>query len=191
MNIKNYLNDQYVSDKVGANTKDSLIAIFTLFILEYPAKVNQLRFLTLQNALVSQTWLPLKCDFGGCRYRFGTISRLNRFSTLGVFLKGFSVLITLLLKMLYLLLSYPLKYNQLKGEPQISRKAIFIPRYLQYKALGDCVFFQFLVFMCTMIYIYIHINTYIYIYIYINTYIHIYLYMHHCMYVYTQNMRTA
>ena len=33
MNIKVLVNDQYVSDRVVANTKDSLIAIFTLFVL--------------------------------------------------------------------------------------------------------------------------------------------------------------
>ena len=44
-------------------------------------------------------------------------------------------------KVLYLLLSYPLNYTWLKGELQIIRKEIFIPRYLQYGVLGDCEIF--------------------------------------------------
>ena len=55
-------------------------------------------------------------------------------------LKGFSVSFTLLLKVLYLLVSYPLSYTWLKGEPQISGKERLIARYLQYGVLGDCVF---------------------------------------------------
>ena len=48
-------------------------------------------------------------------------------------LKGFSVSFTLLLKVLYLLVSYPLSYTWLKREPQKSiRKERFIRRYLQY-----------------------------------------------------------
>ena len=55
-------------------------------------------------------------------------------------LKGFSVSFTLLLKVLYLLVSY-LSYTWLKCESQISiRKERFIRRYLQYGVLGDCVF---------------------------------------------------
>ena len=51
-------------------------------------------------------------------------------------LKGFSVSFTLLLKVLYLLVSYPLSYTWLKHEPQISiRKERFIRRYLQYGLL--------------------------------------------------------
>ena len=51
-------------------------------------------------------------------------------------LKGFSVSFTLLLKVLYLLVSYPLSYTWLKHEPQISiRKERSIRRYLQYGLL--------------------------------------------------------
>ena len=56
-------------------------------------------------------------------------------------LKSFSVSRIQLLKVLYLLVSYPLSYTWLKREPQISiRKERFIRRYLQYGVLGDCVF---------------------------------------------------
>ena len=40
----------------------------------------------------------------------------------------------------YLLVDYPLSYTWLNGEPQISRKERYIPRYLQYGLLDDCVF---------------------------------------------------
>ena len=51
-------------------------------------------------------------------------------------LKGFSVSYTLLLNVLCLLVSYPLK-----REPQISiRKERFSRRHLQYGVLGDYVF---------------------------------------------------
>ena len=96
------------------------------------------------------------CRLGG----FGGFSRLGGFNGLDGFdgfvgfsglggfdgypmlsLKGFSVSFTLLLKVLYLLVSYPLSYTWLKREPQISiRKERFIRRYLQYGVLGDCVF---------------------------------------------------
>ena len=67
------------------------------------------------------------------------IQRIRRIPLLS--LKGFSVSFTLLLKVLYLLVSYPLSYIWLKPEPQISiRKEKFIRRYLQYGVLGDCVF---------------------------------------------------
>ena len=67
------------------------------------------------------------------------IQRIRRIPLLS--LKGFSVSFTLLLKVLYLLVSYPLSYTWLKREPQISiRKERFIRRYLQYEVLGDCVF---------------------------------------------------
>ena len=67
------------------------------------------------------------------------IQRIRRIPLLS--LKGFSVSFTLLLKVLYLLVSYPLSYTWLKREPQISiRKERFIRRYLQYGVLGDCVF---------------------------------------------------
>ena len=86
--------------------------------------------------------------------RFGGFSGFNEFSGFGGFdrfsgfdgypilsLKGFSVSLTLLLKILYLLVSYPLSYTWLKCERQISiRKERFIRRYLQYGVLGDCVF---------------------------------------------------
>ena len=42
------------------------------------------------------------------------------FPTLNKLLKSFSVSFTLLLKVLYLLVSYPLSYTSLKSEPQIS-----------------------------------------------------------------------
>ena len=42
-------------------------------------------------------------------------------------LKGFSVSFTLLLKVLHLLVSYPLSYTWLKGEQQISRKEKIFP----------------------------------------------------------------
>ena len=54
-------------------------------------------------------------------------------------LKSFSVSFTLLLKVLYLLVSYSLSYTWLNVE-QISRKERFIPSYLQYGVLVDCVF---------------------------------------------------
>ena len=55
--------------------------------------------------------------------------------------EGFSVSFTLLLKVLYLLVSYPLSYTWLKRERQISiRKERFIRRDLEYGILGDCVF---------------------------------------------------
>ena len=79
---------------------------------------------------------------------FGGFDELGGFSGFGGFdgypilsLKGFSVSFTLLLKILYLLVSYPLSYTWLKRERQISiRKERFIRRYLQYGVLGDCVF---------------------------------------------------
>ena len=85
--------------------------------------------------------------FGGFS-GFGGFDELGGFSGFGGFdgypivsLKGFSVSFTLLLKILYLLVSYPLSYTWLKGERQISiRKERFIRRYLQYGVLGDCVF---------------------------------------------------
>ena len=55
-------------------------------------------------------------------------------------LKGFPVSFTFLLKVLCLLVSYPLSYTWLKGEPQISGKQRFINKCLQYGVLGDCVF---------------------------------------------------
>ena len=77
-------------------------------------------------------WLSLKRGFSGYQHGFrGFVGQ----STL--FFKGFSVLFTLLLKISFLLLSYPLSYTWLKGEPQVSRKEIFFPRYLQYGVLGD------------------------------------------------------
>ena len=70
---------------------------------------------------------------------FGGFSGFDGYPMLS--LKGFSVSFTLLLKVLYLLVSYPLSYTWLKREPQISiRKERFIRRYLQYGVLGDCVF---------------------------------------------------
>ena len=76
--------------------------------------------------------------FGG----FGGFSRFGGFDGYPMLsLKGFSVSFTLLLKVLYLLASYPLSYTWLKREPQIRiRKERFIRRYLQYGVLGDCVF---------------------------------------------------
>ena len=102
-------------------------------------------------------WLSLKRGFGGCGHGFSGCDRLGGlggFDGLDGFggfngfngypmlsLKGFSVSFTLLLKVLYLLVSYPLSYTWLKREPQISiRKERFIRRYLQYGVLGDCVF---------------------------------------------------
>ena len=108
-------------------------------------------------------WLSLKREFGGCGHGlsgcdglgglggFGGFNGLGGFCGFGGFslfdgypmlsLKGFSVSFTLLLKVLYLLVSYLLSYTWLKREPQISiRKERFIRRYLQYRVLGDCVF---------------------------------------------------
>ena len=87
--------------------------------------------------------------FGGFR-GLGGFSGFDGYHML--FLKGFSVSFTLLLKVLYLLVSYPLSYTWLKRERQISiRKERFIRRYLQYGVLGDCVFW-FLVLMYIIIY---------------------------------------
>ena len=61
-------------------------------------------------------------------------------------------------------LSYPLSYSWLKDKPQISRKEIFFPRYLQYGVLGD--FISFLVLVFSLIYIYTHIYIYKIFYIY-------------------------
>ena len=73
---------------------------------------------------------------------------------------GFSVLFILRLKVLYLLLSYPLSYTWLKAESKISRKEILITRYLQqYGVLGDCV--TVLTF-----------SVYVHYYIYTLSYIH-------------------
>ena len=65
--------------------------------------------------------LSLKRGFGGCGNGFGGsdgFSRFNRFGRLDrldgwpmLSLKGFSVLFTLVLKVLYLLLSYTLSYT--------------------------------------------------------------------------------
>ena len=108
-------------------------------------------------------WLSLKRRFSGCGHGFsgcnglgglGEFSGFNGFSGFGgldrfsgfdgypmLSLKGFSVSFTLLLKVLYLLVSYPLSYTWLKHEPQITiRKERFIRGYLQYGVLGDCVF---------------------------------------------------
>ena len=87
---------------------------------------------------------------------FGRFSRFDRFSEFCGFdgfggfsgfdgeprvsLNGFPVSFTPLLKVLYLLVSYPPSYTWLKGESRISRKERFIPRYLQYRVLGDCLF---------------------------------------------------
>ena len=86
-----------------------------------------------------------ECDGLGGLGGFGGFSGFNEFSGFDGYpilsLKGFSVSLTLLLKILYLLVSYPLSYTWLKGERQISiRKERFIRRYLQYGVLGDCVF---------------------------------------------------
>ena len=86
-------------------------------------------------------WLPLKRRFGGCGHGFRRFSRFGGFSAFEVYLKGFLVSLTLLLNVLYLGPSYPLRYNCLKDEPEISRKTIFAPRYLQYGVIGDRVFF--------------------------------------------------
>ena len=71
-------------------------------------------------------WLQTSFDgldgFGG----FDGLSGFEGYPKLS--LKGFSVPFTLLLKGLYLLVSYPLSYTWLKGEPQISRKGGFINR---------------------------------------------------------------
>ena len=79
--------------------------------------------------------------FGGFS-GFGGFDRFSGFDGYPILsLKGFSVSLTLLLKILYLLVSYPLSYTWLKGERQISiRKERFIRRYLQYGVFGDCVF---------------------------------------------------
>ena len=69
-------------------------------------------------------------------WRIRQIQRIRGINSL----KGFSVLFTLLLKVLYLLVSYPLSYTCLKRERQISRKKRLIPRYLQCGVLGECVF---------------------------------------------------
>ena len=70
---------------------------------------------------------------------FSGFSGFNGYPLLS--LKGFSVSFTLLLKGLYLLVSYSLSYTCLKHEQQISiRKDRFILRYLQYGVLGDCAF---------------------------------------------------
>ena len=96
-------------------------------------------------------WLSLKRGFGGCGHGFSGCDRLGGlggFDGLGGFngfngypmlsLKGFSVSFTLLLKILYLLVNYPLSYTWLKRESKISiRKQRFIRRYLQYEVLGD------------------------------------------------------
>ena len=100
-------------------------------------------------------WLSLKRGFNGCRHRFGGFdgfsgldefngfdgfSRFNGFGRQSrLSFKGFAVSFTLLLKVLFLLLSYPLSYTWLKGEPQVSRKEKFFLRYLQYGVLGDCI----------------------------------------------------
>ena len=66
-------------------------------------------------------------------WRIQRIQRIRRISY-------FSVSFTLLLKVLYLLVSYPRSYTWLKREPQISiREERFIRRCLQYRVLGDCV----------------------------------------------------
>ena len=89
-------------------------------------------------------------------------------------LKSFSILLTLLLKVLYLPLNYPLtlllkvlhlplnyplSYTWWMGESQVSTKEMFIPRYLQYGVLVVCVIF--LVF-----------NVYVHHYIYTTLLIH-------------------
>ena len=112
----------------------------------------------LQNVLKeTETADSLKRRFGGCGHGFsgcdglGGLGGFGGFSGLGGFdgfdrypmisLKGFSVSFTLLLKVLYLLVSYPLSYTWLKRERQISiRKERFIRRDLEYGVLGDCVF---------------------------------------------------
>ena len=66
-------------------------------------------------------------------WRIQRIQRIRR-------IPYFSVSFTLLLKLLYLPVSYPLSYTWLKREPQISiREERFIRRYLQYRVLGSCV----------------------------------------------------
>ena len=93
--------------------------------------------------------------FGGFSV-FGGFDRFSRFSGLDGYpmqsLKGFSVSFTLLLKVSYLLVSYPLSYTWLKRERLISiRKERFIRRYVQYGVLGDYVFY-FSVLMYIIIY---------------------------------------
>ena len=90
--------------------------------------------------------------FGGFRgfNGFSGFSGFDGYPTLS--LKGFSVSFTLLLKVLYLLVSYPQSYTWLKLERQISiSKERFIRSYLHYGVLGDCVF-QFFVLMYIIIY---------------------------------------
>ena len=89
--------------------------------------------------------LSLKRGFGGCGHGFDGCDGLGAlcgFDGLGGFasLKDFSVSFNLLLKVLSLLVSHPLSQTWLKGEPQISTKQRFIPRYLQYGVLDDCLF---------------------------------------------------
>ena len=109
--------------------------------------------------------LSLKRGFGGCDGLgglggFGGLSGLGGFDVLSGFdgfgglsgfsgfdgypmlsLKGFSVSFTLLLKVLYLLVSYPLGYTWLKRERQTSiRNERFTRRDLQYGVFSDCIF---------------------------------------------------
>ena len=125
-------------------------------------------------------WLSLKRGFGGCDGlgglggfdglggfgEFDGFSGFGGFDGLGGFcgfdgfsgfdgqprlsLKGFSASVTLLLKVLKFLVSYPLSYTWLKGEPQISRIEKFINRYLQYGVLGDFVC------VCVCVCVYVH-----------------------------------
>ena len=66
---------------------------------------------------------------GGFR-GFSGFGEFDRFGGFNGSLKGFSVSFNLLLKV----------YTWLKVKLETSRKERFIPRYLQYGVLGDCVF---------------------------------------------------
>ena len=144
-------------NKVRTKLKDTWLITFTDYIIKSFKK-------TLSSThRVKLKFKSLKRGFGGWGYGFSGCDGLGGFGGFGGFgafcglggfdgfsgfdgypmlsLKGFSVSFTLLLKVLYLLVSYPLSYTWLKREPQISiRKERFIRRYLQYDVLGDCVF---------------------------------------------------
>ena len=130
-------------------------------LFKFPSMIYQLFMLQTER-------LSLKRWLGGCGHGFsgfdglggfGGFRGFNGFSGFSGFdgyptlsLRGFSVSFTLLLKVLYLLVSYPQSYTWLKLERQISiSKERFIRSYLHYGVLGDCVF-QFFVLMYIIIY---------------------------------------
>ena len=97
------------------------------------------------------------CGFDGLG-GFGGFDGFDGFSRFGS-LKGFSVSFTLLLKVLSLLVSYPVSYTWLKGEPQISAKQRYL-QYVYYVLTVWSTWWLFILVFSVNVHHYIQINIY-------------------------------